>query len=185
MKSAPTSGPFTVSSQVTQAPQGIRPPEQFIMVPFRLVKDPSTRPSGVVCTVVVPPPAIGVVRRARTERGLRVVDLVVAHQHHRAARAGEGAHAVVPAGEVGAVVEDDGLLGVVERAVGEATGQVQPHLAVTHVGHREELVAPGWLAGVGGCGHQTGEGAGRGRGGAELEDGTAIDGHAQPFRAGV
>ncbi len=40
MKSAPTSGPLTVSSQVTQAPHGIRPPEQFIIVPFRLVNEP-------------------------------------------------------------------------------------------------------------------------------------------------
>ena len=38
MKSGPTSGPLTVSSHVIQLPHGIRPPEQFICVPLRLVK---------------------------------------------------------------------------------------------------------------------------------------------------
>jgi hypothetical protein len=42
VKSGPTSGPFTVSSQLTHAPQGMRPPEQFIWVPFRLVKASTT-----------------------------------------------------------------------------------------------------------------------------------------------
>ena len=37
VKSAPTSGPLTVSSQVIQLPQGMRPPAQFIWVPLRLV----------------------------------------------------------------------------------------------------------------------------------------------------
>ena len=37
VKSGPTSGPLTVSSQVTQLPHGIRPPEQFIWVPLMLV----------------------------------------------------------------------------------------------------------------------------------------------------
>ena len=44
VKSGPTSGPLMVSSQVTQAPQGIWPPEQFIIVPLRLVKDRITSP---------------------------------------------------------------------------------------------------------------------------------------------
>ena len=59
VKSAPTSGPLTVSSQVTQDPHGIWPPEQFIIVPFRLVKERMTSPVCVTCTVVVPPRAIG------------------------------------------------------------------------------------------------------------------------------
>ena len=46
MKSGPTSGPLTVSSQVTQAPHGIRPPEQFIIVPLRLVNARITSPVG-------------------------------------------------------------------------------------------------------------------------------------------
>ena len=37
VKSGPTSGPFTVSSQVIQLPHGMTPPLQFIIVPFRLV----------------------------------------------------------------------------------------------------------------------------------------------------
>jgi hypothetical protein len=37
VKSGPTSGPLIVSSQVIQLPHGIRPPEQFICVPLRLV----------------------------------------------------------------------------------------------------------------------------------------------------
>ena len=59
MKSGPTSGPFTVSSQVTQEPHGICPPEQFIIVPLRLVNARTTLPLGVTWTVVVPPRAIG------------------------------------------------------------------------------------------------------------------------------
>ena len=59
MKSGPTSGPLTVSSQVTQASHGMRPPEQFIWVPLRLVKDRTTSPNRVTSVVVVPPPAIG------------------------------------------------------------------------------------------------------------------------------
>ena len=57
VKSWPTSGPLTVSSQVIQAPHGIRPPEQFIIVPLRLVKARTTSPVGLTWTVVVPPPA--------------------------------------------------------------------------------------------------------------------------------
>jgi hypothetical protein len=37
VKSGPTSGPLTVSSQVTHEPHGVWPPEQFIIVPLRLV----------------------------------------------------------------------------------------------------------------------------------------------------
>jgi hypothetical protein len=58
VKSGPTSGPLTVSSQVTQLPQGIRPPEQFIIVPLTLVYARRTSPRGVTCTVVVPPRAM-------------------------------------------------------------------------------------------------------------------------------
>src|SRR5688500_6902893 len=36
VKSGPMSGPFTVSSHVIQAPQGMHPPAQFIWVPARL-----------------------------------------------------------------------------------------------------------------------------------------------------
>jgi hypothetical protein len=59
VKSGPTSGPLTVSSQVIQLPQGMRPPEQFICVPFRLVKARSTLPKRSTSTVVVPPLVIG------------------------------------------------------------------------------------------------------------------------------
>ena len=38
VKSGPTSGPFTVSSQVIQEPHGMLPPAQFIIVPFKLVE---------------------------------------------------------------------------------------------------------------------------------------------------
>jgi hypothetical protein len=44
VKSGPTSGPLTVSSQVIQEPHGIGPPEQFIWVPLRLVKPRTTWP---------------------------------------------------------------------------------------------------------------------------------------------
>ena len=44
VKSGPTSGPLTVSSQVIQLPHGMVPPEQFIWVPLRLVKDRTTSP---------------------------------------------------------------------------------------------------------------------------------------------
>ena len=57
VKSGPTSGPLTVSSHVTQLPQGMIPPEQFIWVPFRLVKERTTSPCRVTSTEVVPLPA--------------------------------------------------------------------------------------------------------------------------------
>ena len=44
VKSGPTSGPLTVSSQVIQLPHGIGPPEQFIWVPLRLVNESTTSP---------------------------------------------------------------------------------------------------------------------------------------------
>ena len=59
MKSGPTSGPLTVSSHVTHDPHGISPPEQFIIVPLRLVNDRTTSPVVVTWMVVVPPPAAG------------------------------------------------------------------------------------------------------------------------------
>ncbi len=58
MKSGPTSGPLMVSSQVTQAPHGIGPPEQFIIVPLRLVKDRIGLPFLVTWMVTVPAPAM-------------------------------------------------------------------------------------------------------------------------------
>src|SRR5687768_18552460 len=58
VKSGPTSGPLIVSSQVIQLPHGMMPPEQFIIVPFRLVKASTTSPDGLVTTVVVPPSAL-------------------------------------------------------------------------------------------------------------------------------
>ena len=58
MKSGPTSGPLTVSSQVIQAPHGMRPPAQFICVPFRLVKASRTSPNWLTIVVVQPPRAI-------------------------------------------------------------------------------------------------------------------------------
>ena len=59
VKSGPTSGPLTVSSQVIQLPHGIWPPEQFICVPLRLVKAWTTSPLGVTSIVVVPLWAMG------------------------------------------------------------------------------------------------------------------------------
>jgi len=40
-----------------QQPHGMRPPEQFIWVPLRLVKESCTSPNGVTRDVVVPPSA--------------------------------------------------------------------------------------------------------------------------------
>ena len=59
VKSAPTSGPLTVSSQVIQVPHGIGPPEQFIWVPLMPVQASSTSPVSVVSMTVHPPWAIG------------------------------------------------------------------------------------------------------------------------------
>ena len=59
MKSGPTSGPLTVSSHVIQLPHGMPPPEQFIWVPFRLVKARTTSPNLVTSIVVVPPRVFG------------------------------------------------------------------------------------------------------------------------------
>ena len=95
-----------------------------------------------------------VVGLAGTERrGHRAVHLVVADQPHRAVAAAEGGHPVMAAGQQGAVVEGDRRrsgehIGVVEGAVPEAGGQMEPHLAVAEVGHRSE-----------------GQGSGRGPGG--------------------
>jgi hypothetical protein len=57
LKSLPTSGPLTVSSQVTHAPHGIGPPEQFIWVPLLLTSELITSPKRVTTTRVVPLPA--------------------------------------------------------------------------------------------------------------------------------
>ena len=59
VKSGPTSGPLTVSSQVIQAPHGIGPPEQFIIVPLMPVHASSTSPVRVVSMTVQPPRAFG------------------------------------------------------------------------------------------------------------------------------
>ena len=56
VKSGPTSGPLTVSSQVIHEPHGMTPPEQLVIVPFRLVNASRTSPFGVTWVVVVPPP---------------------------------------------------------------------------------------------------------------------------------
>ena len=58
VKSGPTSGPLTDSSQAIQAPHGIWPPEQAIMIPLRLVNAWRTSPRGVTSIVVVPAWAI-------------------------------------------------------------------------------------------------------------------------------
>jgi hypothetical protein len=59
VKSGPTSGPVIVSSHVIQEPHGMRPPEQFIWVPLRLVRALTTSPKRVTSVVVVvPPPAL-------------------------------------------------------------------------------------------------------------------------------
>ena len=59
VKSGPTSGPFTVSSQVIQLPHGMRPPEQFIWVPLRLVNGADDLAVAGDLVVVVPPGAVG------------------------------------------------------------------------------------------------------------------------------
>ena len=109
MKSGPTSGPLTVSSQVIQLPHGIRPPEQFICVPFRLVNASSDLAvPASTSMVVVPPPAIasyGVPGAERGAAGPLISWLRTSHTLPSAA--GERAHAVVPARQDGAVVEDD------------------------------------------------------------------------------
>jgi hypothetical protein len=58
VKSGPTSGPLTDSSQAIHVPQGICPPEQAIMTPFRLVYALTTSPCVVTSIVVVPARAI-------------------------------------------------------------------------------------------------------------------------------
>jgi hypothetical protein len=58
---------------------------------------------------------------------------VVADEHDVAVAPLEGAHAVVAAGQEGAVVECDGCFGVVERAVPEAFRHVQTDDAVAQV----------------------------------------------------
>src|SRR6266508_4490856 len=58
VKSAPTSGPFTVSSQEIQLLHGIGPPLQLFWVPLRLVYACRTSPYSVTSMLVVPPRAI-------------------------------------------------------------------------------------------------------------------------------
>ena len=135
VKSGPTSGPLTVSSQLTQLPHGIGPPLQFICVPFRLVNAPTTSPKRLTSTVVVPPWAIGSYAKAGVPEGRpRVVELVVPHQDVRCRPDLERSHAVVTPGQHRAVIERHGELGVVERAVVEPVRQPQPHRTVALVG---------------------------------------------------
>jgi hypothetical protein len=75
-----------------------------------------------------------VVRLSRSERRRRPVDFVVPDEPSLPLWAWERGHAVMPAWERGAVAEDDSRpVGVVERAVPETLGQVQPHLSVAQV----------------------------------------------------
>ena len=55
VKSGVVSGPLTVSSHEIHEPHGMGPPEQFIIVPLRLVQASITSPCGVTRTEVVPP----------------------------------------------------------------------------------------------------------------------------------
>ena len=59
VKSLPTSGPLTVSSQVSQVPHGVAPPAQFICVPLQLTQDSTLVAWRLTSSVVVPPPATG------------------------------------------------------------------------------------------------------------------------------
>ena len=59
VKSGPTSGPLTVSSQVTQEPHGMIPPAQFICVPFNEVQASRTSPNWLTIVVEQPLRAIG------------------------------------------------------------------------------------------------------------------------------
>ena len=121
---------------------------------------------------------MGVVRRAGAEgRGHRIVDLVVAHQDHRAVRPGKGTHPVVPTGQDRAVGEDDQVGGVVEGAVAEAFRHVETHDPVALVGDGPERDSPR----VGGSvclrgRHEAGERAGHRGGGRALQDGAPLDG---------
>ena len=128
-----------------------------------------------------------VVRLGRTERRLRVVDLVVAHQKHRPAGPGEGAHPVVPAGQQGAVAQRHRRARVVERAVGEAGRQVESYGAVAGVGDRDqradgsagEGARPRERGGVGEPGERAGgEGATEG----SLDGGAAVELHEGDLR---
>src|SRR4029453_1620786 len=138
VKSGPTSGPLTVSSQLTQASQGMGPPQQFICGPLWLGEageggdDLAER--GDLGGGGAPAGGRVVGGGPVAEGADGAVDLVVADQGQVAALGLEAGHAVVAAGQRGAVVEEDGLLGVVERAVLEPGGQVQPYHAVAQVG---------------------------------------------------
>ena len=79
----------------------------------------------------------GVIRHAGVPEGWsRVVELVVPHQDVVAVRTTERSHPVVTPWQHRAVIEDDGRLGVVERAVAEPLRQPQPHGTVALVGNR-------------------------------------------------
>ena len=59
VKSLPTSGPLTVSSQVSHEPHGVAPPAQFICVPLQLTQESTLVAWRLTSSVVVPPPATG------------------------------------------------------------------------------------------------------------------------------
>ena len=120
--------------------------------------------------VVVPPRACASYGIARPERRARVVDLVVAHQQHAVPRPVERAHAVVPAGQRGAVGEDRPA----SRCRG-TTGSGSPSAGAggpcrrARRGSGPGRPAIGRLVGVGGHRHQAGERPADGGSGGGLE----------------
>ncbi len=134
VKSGPTSGPLTVSSQVIQLPHGMRPPEQFICVPLRLVNAWTTCPSSVTSLVVVPPPVMASYGVPDPKAGTGLLISWLRTSHTLPFGPGNDAHAVVTPRQDGAVVEDDRrTVGVVERAIQKTSRQVQADLAVPQV----------------------------------------------------
>ena len=109
-----------VSSQVTHAPHGMEPPEQFIIVPARLAQD-AAMPSPSTTTDVVPPPARESYAGAVAENGAGAGSLIswLRMSTELPVGAGEGGHAVVPPGDPGPVGQDPvgWVGGVVEGAV--------------------------------------------------------------------
>ncbi len=177
MKSGPTSGPLIVSSQRHPAVPGHRT--------ARAVHLRAVEAGEGVDDLAVP----GDLDRGRAAAGHRVVGL---GRRRRTPGTGlftswlrtsttlpvaapEGGHAVVAAGQHGAVVERDGLLGVVERPVLEPAGQVQAHDAVAQVGHRAQRDR---RRRSGRCGEESGEGSGQrraARGGRRAQRGSVGD----------
>ncbi len=76
----------SVSSQVSQVPQGVTPPAQLFTVPDTLTYSRTRSPAADSSMLVVPPPAAGVVGQAVADRdpeGLVAADLVVVDQGGR------------------------------------------------------------------------------------------------------